>query len=787
MDIDPLLHYLFKGFKNDKNPSSSFNGKYYFKRYVDAQKSGLNPLIHYSVYGFKENRVTKKQTKNNSEIKRKHYLIAKSDLFDKEWYKDNYKCGKEHPIIHYLKKGVKNNLNPNPLFDNKWYLRNNPDLKNNDPFLHFIEEGVKECLNPHPLFSTEHYLQKNRNMDLNSNLLNELNLFNDINPLKDYIETGRFELISPSADFNLDKKVLSFLPDKYKYRYTSSPVLSKVNASIYLDSYFDKDLTEKNMDFNSYIRLSTLRKIVIKTNLNKNDMYIVTLMEKQKKVLFDKYQNRPQNELVSIIMPTHNRAKTIMDSIISVISQSYENWELIIVDDGGSDNTHEVIKEFNNEKIIYHKLESNSGSSHARNIGLSISKGSIIAYLDDDDVWDPDMLIISVNTLRDSGKKSLYSAQIGWKGFNNISRIGNKFKFIRFSPFNWSLIEHGNYISMIAFLHDKSLIETVGSFDESLKQLEDWDFILRCCEEEFPVAIPCILSHYFVGRCKGHISSSKDSLKTTGEIHDKLAKRSSWKLKINFNGKNRVLFGINEITQRKRLKNRLKLSKERINLIILHHDNLDNLKMCINSITQNTPTKYDILICDYSSSSKTRICLEELSKFSDNMDWIKIDKNKGFSKIIMEVFQKVSKQKQDIVILRSDTIVTPNWLEELKIVLTENQDVGIAIPREVIVENNDITRLHSPNSNFDFEVDVSLSDFHQNVIGPYDENGLYELKHASLTCVLIRYEDVNQINFFIMENNSKINLERIYLDSFKDNTGKKIVYTPFSKIYNLQK
>lgn len=788
--MDPLLHYLFKGHEEGKNPSPSFNGNYYLKRYSDAQKSGLNPLIHYSLHGIKENRITSLPSKRNSIAKRKRYLIAKSGLFDKEWYYLKYNVGREDPITHYLKKGAKNKLNPNPLFDSKWYLRNYPELKILDPFLHFIEVGAQKCLDPHPLFSTSHYVFKRQLQEPNINSVKDskINPLKDlnINPLTDYIETGRYELISPHSNFNIDPEVLSSLPNHYRYRLTSSPILSQVDASIYLDSYFKSDSNEQNMDLDSYIKLSVLQKKVIEFSLNESDMHIVSLMEDEKRTLAAKYKNLPQKELVSIIMPTHNRAETIVDSIISVISQSYQNWELIIVDDGGSDNTYEVIKEFNNEKIIYHKLESNFGSSIARNIGLSISKGSIITYLDDDDVWDPDMLMISVNELRESGKKSLYSAQIGWEGFNNISRIGNKFDFIRFSPFNWSLIEHGNYISMIAFVHDKSLIETVGGFDESLKQFEDWDFILRCCEEEFPVAIPYILSHYFLGRCQGHISSSKDSNQNINPIHDRLAKRSSWNYKIDFNGKNRVLFGISDITQKKRHKKLSKLTDERVNIIIPHHENIDNLKTCIESIAQNTTSKYDILVCDNNSSKKTRASLGDLSNSFENFDWIKVDENKGFIHTVNSGLKKAFKEKQDIVLLHSDTIVTPNWLEELRIVLNENDNVGIAIPRQVIVERNDITRLHSPNSYSDFEIDISLSNHHGNILSLFDENGFYELKFASLTCALIRYEDAILAGLFTEENNPVTKAECLYSDTFRNNTGKKIIYTPYSKIYHLQ-
>ena len=160
-------------------------------------------------------------------------------------------------------------------------------------------------------------------------------------------------------------------------------------------------------------------------------------------------------------MPTCNRANIITDSIISVLAQTYRNWELIIIDDGGTDNTENVVNEFNDNRIRYERLDSGQGNAAARNLGQSLAKGSIISYLDDDDIWDPDTLLISVNALRDSNRKTMYSAQIVWEGFNNILRIGNRFKFLRFAPFNRSLLENANYISMISFVHDRSLIDTV--------------------------------------------------------------------------------------------------------------------------------------------------------------------------------------------------------------------------------------------------------------------------------------------------------------------------------------
>jgi glycosyltransferase involved in cell wall biosynthesis len=95
--------------------------------------------------------------------------------------------------------------------------------------------------------------------------------------------------------------------------------------------------------------------------------------------------------LISAILPTHNRAKTWLPSAIkTTIGQTYENWELIVVDDGSTDETKEVVESFKLPNIKYVKLDENTGyPSVARNIGICHSTGDLIAHTDDDSVAEP--------------------------------------------------------------------------------------------------------------------------------------------------------------------------------------------------------------------------------------------------------------------------------------------------------------------------------------------------------------------------------------------------------------
>ncbi len=98
------------------------------------------------------------------------------------------------------------------------------------------------------------------------------------------------------------------------------------------------------------------------------------------------------NDLVCIIMPSYNTGRFIAETINSVLAQTYENWELIIVDDCSTDNTDEVVATFNDKRIKYIKNEKNSGAAVSRNRALREAGGKWIAFLDSDDLWKPDKL-----------------------------------------------------------------------------------------------------------------------------------------------------------------------------------------------------------------------------------------------------------------------------------------------------------------------------------------------------------------------------------------------------------
>lgn len=105
--------------------------------------------------------------------------------------------------------------------------------------------------------------------------------------------------------------------------------------------------------------------------------------------------------LVSVIMPAYNSGKYIVDSVETVIKQSFTNWELIIIDDCSTDNTFELLQPYIEkwQNIRYYRLAKHSGVAAARTVGSSKAKGEYIAFLDSDDLWHPDKLKVQLNYL----------------------------------------------------------------------------------------------------------------------------------------------------------------------------------------------------------------------------------------------------------------------------------------------------------------------------------------------------------------------------------------------------
>jgi len=187
-----------------------------------------------------------------------------------------------------------------------------------------------------------------------------------------------------------------------------------------------------------------------------------------------------ENILVSIIIPVYNGEKYISDTIQSVIDQTYKNWELIIVDDGSTDNTAEIVKQFNDSRISYIK-KNNTGVSDTRNVGAMISKGEILSFLDADDIWLPENLEKKIEKLINEPKYVLVTSTMYiWDERHDYKTCETtkinflddceKFRKLMAITIPTSAIMHKEYFFV------------VGMFDTNISTSADFDLAIRLRE-----------------------------------------------------------------------------------------------------------------------------------------------------------------------------------------------------------------------------------------------------------------------------------------------------------------
>jgi glycosyltransferase involved in cell wall biosynthesis len=208
--------------------------------------------------------------------------------------------------------------------------------------------------------------------------------------------------------------------------------------------------------------------------------------------LVRRYRDRPQELLVSVIMPTWDRASIIHRAIDSVLGQSYGRLELLVSDDGSRDGTEKLLQgRYGGDTRLRYLPGSHQGVSHARNRALEAARGRIIAYLDSDDTWSEHFLLVSVNALADHPEaESLYS------GVRIVDSPGEKERYFHRSWDRKALLRR-NFIFVHTFLHTRALFEELGGFREELRALEDWELILRFTRRKAPVVLDCCLVDYF--------------------------------------------------------------------------------------------------------------------------------------------------------------------------------------------------------------------------------------------------------------------------------------------------
>jgi glycosyltransferase involved in cell wall biosynthesis len=186
---------------------------------------------------------------------------------------------------------------------------------------------------------------------------------------------------------------------------------------------------------------------------------------------------------VSVIIPTYNRLPMLKEAVNSVLAQDFEDFELIVVDDGSTDGTADEIKQYGGRvKLLQHS--ENRGVSAARNGGILHAKGKYIAFLDSDDLWVKGKTRIQVAFLDENPHYPLCYTDEIW--IRRGKRVNPKIKHAKYSGWIFEKCLPLCTISPSSAMMRKTLFSKVGLFDEALPVCEDYDFWLRV-SARFPI------------------------------------------------------------------------------------------------------------------------------------------------------------------------------------------------------------------------------------------------------------------------------------------------------------
>jgi Glycosyltransferases involved in cell wall biogenesis len=413
--IDAAEHYLHIGWILERNPGPNFSTRSYLQNFPELRERNICPLVD----------IVEKKVSSSYDQGRENCLavptpqqieeikvVRASRLFDAEWYRETY----AETLHNYF-----------------------------DAATHYVIIGANDLLNPSPMFSTRFYFQKHPDIRKSG-----------INPLMHYEKWGRSEgrVILPAY---LD--VTAMDPALAASQRSTAPSLWE-NADEARD-YLSRLLT---------VKVSGEPVRIYQSFDCAQAKRFVSALEKLAS------ETLQEMELVSIIMPTYNRAAQIRKAISSVLDQSWSNFELLVIDDGSTDETLQILDAYVDPRVRV--LHSNRcGVSGARNEGLAHARGEMIFYLDSDNEWTPDFLWLMMHAMRQSG------ARCGYAG----TRLQSPREFLigyRGEPFDWEACLELNYVDMNVFCHYRDLAEEYGVFEVDLKRMVDWDLILRYTRNE---------------------------------------------------------------------------------------------------------------------------------------------------------------------------------------------------------------------------------------------------------------------------------------------------------------
>ncbi|KQU97717.1 hypothetical protein ASD00_17160 [Ensifer sp. Root31] len=440
--------------------------------------------------------------------------VHNNAVFDAVYYRKNtdvVEISSGHLLMHYLVQGEVSGFKPNYLFDPTWYRKKYriiSDVKG--PLLDYLASGEARLHDPSKYFSTRYYLAMYKDVALAGMHL-----------LKHFLVAGDIERRRPNKRFDPRwyEGIVKLSPSEQPLRrFLSSPfgasphpavlVSERANASELQEWLFGQPETgagrppfgvrtvfeigtgqseaavsridascrsiDEFEDSVSHFDALNISKLRMNETIVRSypyfDLAAANRLQQEVRRRYEKTTPSQDLPLVTVIMPARNRQTVILRAVSSVMQQSYNNLELIVIDDGSTDATVNCLATLSDARIRLIE-QPHSGVSAARNRGLEAATGTYIFYLDTDNYWEPSFVEIMIKSMI---VENVDAAHAALRIYNDRGQI-----YYRGDVYDKMAMDRENYIDMNVFGHHRRFVDEGFRFDETLTRCVDWDLIRR--------------------------------------------------------------------------------------------------------------------------------------------------------------------------------------------------------------------------------------------------------------------------------------------------------------------
>jgi len=246
------------------------------------------------------------------------------------------------------------------------------------------------------------------------------------------------------------------------------------------------------------------------------------------------------NPFFTVVIPTHNRSNLLKRAVVSVLDQTFEDFEIIIVDDHSTDDMSSVVSSFSDFRIKYAMNHRKKGACGARNTGIFSAKGKWIAFLDDDDVWLSDKLKFQYELIQKAGQ----TVGLVCTDYVIFKEKQQRPKVFKNRPSGWvsDKLLYGGCIGCLSSTCVRSdILRVIEGFDEGFPSNQDQDLWLRVAELSEFAHVPQILVHMYQDKRKDRIGQNAKS-KLEGEImlRNKYATKIDQNLRLRHRHESRI-------------------------------------------------------------------------------------------------------------------------------------------------------------------------------------------------------------------------------------------------------